>query len=295
MTSTVLDVAVCLLLVSAGVVTLVAADAPSDAADPAAERRAEAVVETLSTSTAGVHYSLASGARPARRVLGADAVPVASGPSFERYRRGTHASLLARAAMAGVAVDGRRLTRTGDGLRRAVENETTRSFSMTGAQVVAVWRPYAGAPVTARVGVGPTPPNDATVHAATTAVPSGVPSARTAATNAADGGYAAVADAVARAVVAGLFPPAEADLALDADYPVSALVRYRYRRAAALTGASLGDSLDDGDAARANDRLAAALSTRLERDVRARFDSPDAAARAVRTSRVDVVVRTWSS
>ncbi len=292
MTSTVLDAAVCLLLISGGVVTLAAAGAPAD--DPATTR-ADAVAETLATSTTGVNYSLAPGAPPARRVLGADAVPVESGPGFVRYRRGTYAALLGDAALSGVSVDGRRLTRTGDGFRAAVRNATARSVSLAGTQVVAVWRPYPDAPVSARVSVGEAPPPGATVHAATTSVPSGVPAAGAAARNASDEGYGGVADAVARAVVAGLFPPDEAALALRGDYPASALVRYRYRRAAALTGASVGDALAAENATAANARLRRALSARLESDLRARFDSPGAAARAVEARRVHVVVRTWSA
>lgn len=292
MTSAVLDAAVCLLLVSAGVGTLVAADTRPD--DPTAPR-ADAVAETLATSTAGVNYSLAPGAPPARRVLGADAVPVDSGPAFVRYRRGTHAALLGDAALAGVSLDGHRLTRTGDGFRAAVRNETARSVALAGTQVVAVWRPYLDAPVSARASVGEAPPPDATVRAATVGVPSGVPAASDAALNATDEGYGGVADAVARAVVAGLFPPDEARLALRGDYPESALVRYRYRRAAALTGTSVSDALAAENATEANARLRAALSARLERDLWARFDSPGAAARAVETRRVRIVVRTWSA
>ena len=292
MTSTVLDVAVCLLLISAGVVTLVSAESP---ADEPATTRADATVETLVTSTAGVNYSLASGAGPARRVLGVDAVPVKSGPAFVRYRRGTYAALLGDAALAGVSFDGRRLVRTGDGLRAAVGNATARAIPLAGTQVVAVWRPYPDAPVSARASVGGTPPPGATVHAATVGVPSGVPPARGAALNASREGYGGVADAVTRAVVTGLFPPREADLALRDDYPASALVRYRYRRAAVLTGTSVGDALAAENASAANARLRAALSLRLEADLRERFDSPGAAARAIRTRRVRIVVRTWSA
>lgn len=292
MTSTTLDVALCLLLVSAGALTLATAERPPDAADPATAR-APATVETLATTTDTVEYTLAPGAKRANDSL--VRFPVTEGPEFERARSGTAASLLAAATVEGVAVDGERLTRTHDGFRRRVRAAVARDVGPR-VQVVAVWRPYPGAHVGARTVVGPSPPAGATVHAATLDVPIGVPGARpnaTAAVEAGDG-YAGVANVVAARLVAGLFPPRRADIALHGDYPVTALMRYRYRRAARLYGADLEADLAARDPSAANRKLADAVSRRVERDLRREFDSPAAAARAVRLDEVHVVVRTWS-
>jgi hypothetical protein len=121
-----------------------------------------------------------------------------------------------------------------------------------------------------------------------------MPSVRERARTRADDGFGAVAGVVARAAVRGLVPPRRADLALHGDYPVSALLRYRYRRLGALVGANLTDPLAERDSAAANRRLAAALAPRVERRLRDQFDDPTAAAEAIRLDRVRIVVRTWS-
>ncbi|ESS07596.1 MAG: hypothetical protein A07HB70_00137, partial [uncultured archaeon A07HB70] len=62
---------------------------------------------------------------------------------------------------------------------------------------------------------------------------------------------------------------------------------------AALTGADVGE-VDHTRVDAANRRLAAALAARFERDMAARFESPGAAAAAVRVGEVRIVVRRWS-
>jgi sRNA-binding protein len=82
--------------------------------------------------------------------------------------------------------------------------------------------------------------------------------------------------------------------ALGADYPVSALVRHRYRRVADLTGTDLG-RLGRERVSHANARVERALAGRFERDLRSRYDSPAAAARTARVGEVRIVVRRWSA
>lgn len=289
MTSTVLDAALCLLLVSAAVGTLATTD-PTDTSPRHAAADADA--QTLATATATVNYTLAPGAREA---TGTDvAFPDASGPEFERTTHGSLASLLADAALGRVAVDGERLTHARDDLVSGVRSAVGAAVGGANAQVVADWRPYAGAPVGGRVTVGSAPPPDADVNAARVAVARGERLDESRAERAARRGYGPLARRVADRTVATLFPLDAMRFALGADYPVSALVRHRYRRAAALTGAEVG-RLDRERAGRANARIERALADRFERDLRARYDSPGAAARAVRVGEVRIVVRRWSA
>jgi len=281
--STTLDVAVFLVLVTAAVGTL--AIPPGD---PPGTGAADPTARSLSTVTVDVTYRLT----PADPVEGAP--PSAE---YDRTAHGTPADLLATVAVQSFTVDGTRPTRTHDGFRAAVRNATlgvARSRS-EGVRVEAVWRPYPDAPLAGGVVAGPSPPSGVDVDAATRTVQSGLPAARDRALARVDDGegFGTVARIVADAVVAGLFDPNATRLALRGDAPVSDLVARRYRETAALLGTSV--NLSDADTAGANDRLRTALAARLERDMRARFESPRAAARAIRVDRVRVRVRTWST
>lgn len=284
------DVTLFLLLVSAAVGTL--AYAPTLPAQNAQAPDAGASLQRLQTVTANPNYSLSSGARHADESL--VAFQNESGPEFERYAHGSVASLLADAAVANLTVGGRAVTHTGDGFERVVAR-VARNATGPRVHVRAVWRPYPGAPVRGSLGVGPTPPADAHVSTATATLDSGFPTVRDRARRAADrDGYAGVARAVARATVRGLFPPEATSRALRGDYPVDALVTYRYRRLAALLGTSVSDPGERLSPEAANERLTTALADALERDLERSFDSPQAAARAVSVGEVRLVVRRWS-
>jgi hypothetical protein len=192
-----------------------------------------------------------------------------------------------------VAVGGREVTHTDDGFERAART-AARDATTPRVRVRAVWTPYPGSPVRGTLAAGPRPPADAQVGVRTLVVDSGVPAVRERAHAAArTDGYEEVARVVARATVRGLFPPEEMRLALSGDYPVSALARYRYLRAGQLLGSDVRESVDAVEPHQANERLSRALAARLERDMRSRFETPGAAARAVRTGEVRIVVRRW--
>jgi hypothetical protein len=171
--STVLDVCVCLLLVSASVLTLLAA--PVDGEDPAAGT-ADELATTLAAGTTTVRYS---------------------GPTGTRAVHGTHAGLLATAARTNrtPATGGRFRAAVRSAVRGVLDGDDWR------ARVRATWRPYEGADPTAVV-VGPAPPPGADVHAATTSVPSGLQPVGAEARRAAGrSGYRGVAAVVASAAV----------------------------------------------------------------------------------------------
>lgn len=292
--SSVLDAALFALFVGGAIVTLTLPAAPAPTED-----RADAVADTLATSTADLEYTLAPGARRANDDL--VAFPWTSGPAFDRTAHGTFAEHIAVAAVGTVAIDGQQVTHTYDDFTATVAN-TTRNATRSREQQVAVravWEPYPSAPLRGAVTVGPTPPPAADVHAAALTVDSDLPATRAAALDAArDGGYEAVAGTVADAVVRGYFPPNATRQALLADYPTNRLVDYRYRRFGALLGTDLSASVNvaanNRSVTGANARLRAALAERLDADMRRRFETPRAAARAVRVGDVHVTVRTWS-
>lgn len=286
-TSTVLDATLALLLLSAAVVTVVSTT--SAGGDTAS--RADATLETLAASTATVNYTLAPGARRA------DASPVefprTSGPEFRRTSHGTLAELLARAARSTVTVDGERVTRTGKDLRASVRSAVARSIAPE-TQVVAVWQPYPRSYLRSRLSVGPAPPRDATVRAASLTLSIASPASDRGRVSGRSAGYSGVAREIARRIVGRIFPPDRTDLALGGDYPLPSLVAYRYGRFAALHGVEIPEELARRDAAAANRALVPPVAERVEEDLRRTFDSPAEAASAVRSARVRIVVRTWS-
>ncbi|WP_225333602.1 DUF7284 family protein [Halomicrobium urmianum] len=287
--STVVDATVALLLIGGAVATLTAGTGA--VAEPSPRNHADEQARVVVTNTAGADYALT----PEQSAEGV-AVEV-DDAALRRTARGTLASLLARAAVANATVDGERLLPARRGYVRAatglVRNRTGDRDAR--AAVRAAWEPYPGAPLSGTVRTGPRPPADADVAAAALTAPSGVPSVETGNGRAADAdGFRGVARAVADAVVSGLFSPDETRLALRGDAPADALTARRYRRTARLLDAE-PPGVRERSVEEMNDRLAAGLTDRFERDLRARYDSPEAAARDASTGRVRIVVRTWSA
>ena len=284
-TSTVVDVTAFLLLVGAAVAVVVNGAAVEQATteNPAAER-----TELLATSTATVEYALAVPGDPPPWTTNATA-------TRQRTAHGTLAELLAEAAMGRASFEGHRLSRAGSEFEQRVATTTRNRLHERGRRtaVRAHWEPYRSAPLNASMRVGERPPPGADVDAATTTVPSPAPAVGERARRAASqGGYSDVAAVVASAVIEGLFPPRQAQLALDGDYPEGRLMERRYRRMGALTRAGQL-SVESTAATELNAKLTETLTARFERDMRTRFDSPQAAARAVDTGTVSVTVRTW--
>jgi len=291
-TSTVVDAAVFVLFVSGAIVTLTLPAAPLPTGS---EDAADETADVLATSTATVNYTLAPGPEHARSAV--VSFPTQRGPEYRRRARGTIARHLAAATVGNLTVDGTPVTHTHDDLVRNVKSATrnaTRSRRHR-AQVTAVWEPYDGAPLRGTIRVGPTPPPDATIHAATVTVASGLPATERAARQSAVGGNAtAFGDVVAETVVRGLFPPDVTETALLGGYPVEQLVTYRYERLGDLLGARPVKPAVANNVTAANHRLTGALGERFAEDVRSRFESPTAAAETVDVSSVDITVRTWS-
>jgi hypothetical protein len=272
--STVVDVALFLLLVSAAVLSV--ATAGGHERDVVTTGSDEATVETLATSTATVRYDLGRDRR--------------TNETVERVRHGSLAGLLAEAAVASVTVDGTRISPYAEGFVAAV-GEAAHPALDGRTQITATWAPYPGSHLRGCVTVGPSPPSDARVHAATLTVDSGFPAARDPALDDASIGYGRVARVVARQAVEGLFPPRRIRVARDGGTVDAAVARTRFERAAAAYGSEA--TLEEG-VTPATDGLTAAVSKRTEAELRDRYETPRAAASSVRTGRVTVAVRTWS-
>lgn len=287
--STLVDTVVFLLLLGGAVTTLVVGTVGMQ---PATDDRADETAEMVATTTQTVEYGLTP-SDGSRNGISYDHLDNAT---LERSAHGTTAGLLGAAALSATTLDGERVTPASRGFEQVVRNETRGVISQreTATAVTATWEPYTDAPVAGTVHVGPEPSRNVDVHAARLTVDSGVDPARERALDAAlNDGFDGVARIVASTVVAGLFPPKATRVGLHGDAPVDTLTAHRYRRVARLTNAPVLD-IDKSSVERMNERLASALADRLRRDLRQRFQSPEAAARAVSTGDVQIVVRTWS-
>ena len=285
--STVLDVATCLLLITAAVGVLLAAPTT----DPTDDRRsAPAVADALTTSTAHVEYD----AGPADRES-APSYPSADG-AYERSAHGTLAELLVAAAIADGRIDGTRVvpghefgsrveTATGARIGDAVDDD---------ARVDARWEPYPDAPVGGAAVVGTEPPPDADVETATATV-SPPARCRTHLTEriARHHGYGGLARHLSTCAVRAWFPPEATGDALRGQPPAPALVEHRYRRAGEALEVDVADPVATRDVETANDRLITALARVLAADLRQRYETPESAADATTVDEVVITVRTW--
>lgn len=281
MTSAALDACLCLLLISAAAITVTSAPAPSPEEKT---DRADAVAETLVAETADVAYTLGP-------VPGSDGNPAAN-PEYDRVGHGTLSSLLADAAVRTVRIDGEPLTGTNDGFAAAVR-ETVAERLPDRTRVVVRWKPYPGSHVGRTFAVGPTPPPNADVNAATVRAPSGVERPDAAWAASADG-YRRLGRVVAESLVNGLLPPEKGRLALGDDAPVRGLVRHRYRRASTAYGVETDEAIELGDTHAANDRITAAMVDRVAEELRRGTENPTRAVESLELDTVEISVRTWS-
>lgn len=255
--STVLDVAVCLLLVGVAMATLAATPPTATADAPDADGPAQVVA----TSTTGI-------------AVGGDT------------RDSTLADHLATAAVSAATVEDRRLVETS--YPEAVENATAATVGRR-THVTATWKPYEQAPVRGRVTAGNAPPDGADVAATTLTVYSGA----TPPGGDDTGSLETLGRALADAVVTWLFPQARTRAAL-LDPRTAPATAQRYHDAANAIGVHDDSAVAGTDVDAANDALAAELGARFEADLEARYRSREAAGPTVTVHEVEIIVRRWS-
>lgn len=253
--STVVDVTLCLALVGVAVATLTVP------APPTPTWAADATAEQLATTTSNVTETVA-GPR---------------GRPTERRVSGTVASLLARATLANLTLDGDHLAPTTAAFRRAVRAEARRTLDWAPAKtsITARWRPYPTAPLAGRVSVGPAPPPGVSVGTARLSVP--VPVSPVA--EDANGSFRELSRAASEALLDVTLPDSRPDANSRSTRRFDAYVR----------------ALDGVDADASRSQLRRRLADRLERDMRRRFDRPRAALAALQTGSATVVVREWEA
>jgi len=276
-TSTVVDAAIFLVLVSAAVTTL-AAPAPA-----APDGSADDVAETLASSTTAVGY-----------VYGVDS----GGPTVRRTATGTHAELLGRSTVANLQLDGESITPGTADYAAEVRNATVNLTAWNDHQtrIEARWEPYRGAPLRGTVAVGPAPPATVDTSVTTLRVPVPVRGVGEGAVDRHGGGYRGVAEAIAAAVVSATLPADRVEFGSPGTAARHVATR-QYRAFAAVTAAnaSVENALAAGGPARANVLVRNALADRIETDIRQQFDSAESARQTLQTEYAEISVVEWES
>ena len=327
--STVLDVAVCLLFVSAavGVVGIHLAGDDEPTVDPDA---ADRTVELLGSTTVTVQYSF----DPAFDHAPADAFDDPDAYSDGERSRVTHgpsAAMLADATQSNLSLEGERISHDGIGFERAIEGPLVDELFVVDESVAitAHWTPYEDAPLEGTATIGPTPPPAADVSSVTMSVPSGF-EAHTASPSEDDGSddsyhrnpddrgdgtesrvdsdpdsepeptYEGLATSIATATVEGTFPLEETTLALERGGLERDRTVYRYTALANALDDAAADDLEDPlaqdsvDVEAANAKLIESMTTQLAADMADRFDSPADAADTVDVETITITVQVWN-
>ncbi|MEY7850051.1 hypothetical protein AB7C87_12735 [Natrarchaeobius sp. A-rgal3] len=277
--STVVDVSLCLLCITAsiGIIAVFLAE-DLDRHDP---QIADETAQTIATSTTTVEYSIQSIERHDDTGVFDDAEYEAD--RYERVRHGPLAQLLAAAVIANLHLDGEPLSHAGVEFREAVDANV--GSELIGANddvhVVASWEPYEDASIHGETVAGDRPPTDADVSTATFTVASDFPPVSE---GELEGSYDAenrsfdrTAEPIAEAIVTGLFPEESTTIALQGNDLDRDLALYEYHRA--------GDALDveydseSGNLSRtavnvsaANEKLAQNLTETIATDLERTYD-----------------------
>ncbi|WP_244510158.1 DUF7284 family protein [Natronobacterium texcoconense] len=247
--STVLDVALALLLVSASVLVLGLYLQDSD--DGLEETDADRTAETLAATTISVQYDLSAVEE------GDQFVPPekTSANTYDRTEYGPATGLLADAAVTNARVDDDRLLTYGDEYEDAVDASigSTLVGSNHHVYAVAVWEPYENATVRGEATAGQRSPPDEDVGSATLTVSSGMTdleeeTIREAYENGDDReeGIALVSELIAERIVDGYFDHEASQHALESQGIDRSLKVYHYQQTAAATNVEFDDP-DDGE------------------------------------------------
>lgn len=318
--STVGDVTLALLLLSAAMVVLVTfVETGERDHDP---METEYTTETLLSSTMNTTYY------PERALGEFHGGNVYDETDYERrdLRRVSHGPIVAQVAdiaQTQTAVNPdviRRGPRT-EAPSQAAEEYRARIDEKLQARLVnvsfetnvsAVWEPLDGGPIRGAAAVGGTPPAYEDVSATTITVPSDIPSVRKEAIDAVEDpdDFGVVAEVVAEAVIEGYLPELESQRALEGGGVEGDLTAYRYLWMADTIdlGSEARDDLAEylepgtANATAANELLIEELSAQLAAYFEPASGPPESgplgdaktAAASITTGQVTVTVRTWT-
>ncbi|SFS66224.1 DUF7284 family protein [Halostagnicola kamekurae] len=278
--STVVDITLALLVVSASVLVLGSALYGPDESPP--EGHPEQALESMSATTSTVVYDLAEPNETGVSTIGSDTFDppgnrdtTVSDDLYEMTTYGSSISLLADAALANVGFDESDFFAYGAVYEDAVDSSIRGSHVGTAGPhigtegsdggtadnvyAVATWTPYEGSSLSGTATTGQRPPPTADVSSVSTTVSSDVPAldpetlAREfereetsdigtplADDDGADG-YDAAATVIAEAIVEGYFPLEETQYALESSLTERSVAVYEYRQVADSVGVDVDD------------------------------------------------------
>ncbi|MFP8952950.1 hypothetical protein ACLI4Z_08265 [Natrialbaceae archaeon A-arb3/5] len=279
--STVVDVSICLLLITASVV-LIAVFLADDSTRHDSQI-ADETAQTLATSTTTVEYSI----QPVEQYdeTGVFDDVEYEDDRYERVRHGPLAQLLAAAAVANLQLDGERLSDAGVEFEEGVDANVRSELlgANDAVHVLARWEPYESATIHGEATAGDRPPDDADVSAATLSVSSGFPTVSAddlAGTyDAENESFERTAEPIADAIVSGSFPNESTTIALQGSDLDRDLALYEYQRMGDELGVEY--DLEEGNLSRtsanvsaANEKLSSNLTETIAADLEETFE-PD--------------------
>lgn len=267
--STVLDVSVALLLISASVLMLfVFLEQDDQEPEPV---QADRSAETVASTTVNFSYSTYPAAEQAYtddnngndpwgdHVAVFEAVDsdlsdddVADAAAYERAVHGPIAGLAADAAVTNVEFWGHSLTHEGQDFEAQLDEAVKAAFANQDikVRVDAVWRPYPDSEIVGEASAGPYVPADADVSSAVIEVPSGMAIDEDALAEAREDGrndptttpdFNNESRLLAYSIVDRLFPSEEMQRAIERPGVDRALAVHRYQRMSAILNEESGD------------------------------------------------------
>ncbi|WP_246084437.1 DUF7284 family protein [Salinadaptatus halalkaliphilus] len=282
--STVMDVSLALLIVSATVLMIgifLHSDDGSIDGD-----RADRAYQTLSGSTVTISYDMTreneSGHAPIESEHFDQPEGLEPDETPELYTVTVYdaaTALLVEAALVNVEYDGRQPLAYGDEVERSVDAGTR--GQLVGADdsiyAVATWEPYANSTINGSATIGDRPPRSADISSTSATVStrlSGVDHEAIAEGYYATGVDGAAAE-IAALIVDALFPVAQTQYTLESTLTENSITKYDYRKLAlAFGGEDLEDDVDDEitgtnpNTENANELLADALAETIAEDMR---------------------------
>ena len=278
--STVLDVGLALLVISASVLLIGFYLGIDD--EPIERDRGDRAYQTLSGSTVTITYDVSAENESGHAATDSEKFQLPDdldseevGELYRSTTYGTATGILGEAALTNVAIEGRELYAYGDNVEESTDNaiRSTLIGSEGSIYAVATWQPYEDASIAGTATAGERPPKTRDVSGTTGTLSSSIPAvdSEDLATefyleqdsdvgspidDGADG-FDAAGVVVAETIVEGLFPVEGTQYALESTLTQRAVVAYNYRKLAQSVDVDVDDHVTrtNPNAAAANEAL----------------------------------------